>query len=258
MRTKTNTASLALLLILSAFAAMPARAAMVSIVGGVASAMPPRNDVLGAAGITMGDGSIWIDGTLTLANDATSISLFDVGSETRKHTLIKLSNDAGPTLTDATDFRQGSGVHQPWQFAGSVMQDAGPIGLSFARVPGFGASDRFDDETRHTGSTSFARIAFAYLDPQYRIVRDPTDTVLVLFDDRFEGPDRDFDDYVGVLKFTSPMPVPLPGALLLLVSGLGGLALIRPRQRGTSRSSRDPDRSPAACGRFQRYARAAS
>jgi hypothetical protein len=215
-----NLAGIALLLILSAFTASQARAAMVSIEGGVASALPARNDVVHAAGVTMGGGSVWINGTLTLAGTA-RLQWQDLGSESAYVNLVRLGNLAGPALVDVDDFGAGAGgVHSPWGEAGSVTQSAGIVDLRFSRSVTHGTRLLIANGiTTGRGSPSLAQIAFAYLDDANQIVAHATSRVLVLLDDRgARRRDPDFDDYVGVL--TVMTPVPLPAAWLLFGSAL--------------------------------------
>lgn len=230
MRTTAHTASLALLLLLSAWTVSPVGAAMVAIDGGVASALPARNDVLNLAGVTMGGGSLWLNGTLTLSSDAT-LQWHDLGSESGYVNLVRLGNLAGPALVDYDDFGSGAGgVHSPWVYAGSVTQSAGVVDLGFFRSATSGTELLIANGTATGhGISSLAQFAFAYLDDTNQIVGGGTNRILVLLDDGGATRDGDFDDYVGVL--TVMTPVPLPAAWLLFGSALLALGAVGRRRR---------------------------
>jgi hypothetical protein len=52
--------------------------------------------------------------------------------------------------------------------------------------------------------------------------------IAFMLDDGGAGPNDNHDDYVGYLIAT-PVPVPLPAAAWLLISGLGALGIARRR-----------------------------
>lgn len=215
MRSRIKIASLSLLLILSAFTAAPGRAAMLSIEGGLATSVPARNDVLSPAGVTVGDGNFWVNGTLTLASNA-KLYWHDLGSESAYVNLVRLGNLTGPALVEYEDFGSGTGgVHSPWDYAGSVVQSGGVVDLRFSKRVTNGTQLL---AANGDSSLSLAQISFAYLSDTNQIVARATNRVLVLLDDSGASRDRDFDDYVGVLTVMNP--VPLPAAWLLFGSAL--------------------------------------
>lgn len=220
--------------------AAPSHAALVSITGGSAlNSIPTGNSVLGPAGITFAGGSIWQGGTLNItAPDAVTMTLYFVGSESGWNNQIRLDDDrAGvPTLRHTENFVAGTGgfYAAPYQLIGEVVQNPGVADIRF-----FWTDPNPDKFLVRNGSSApwlgngngRASLAFAFLNELNEIVADPTNRILVLLDDAFgKRQDRDYDDYVGIIQF-STTPVPLPAAAWLLLSGLAGVGLLA-RRRG--------------------------
>jgi len=109
---------------------------------------------------------------------------------------------------------------------------------------------RLTDLTRGgTGS-----VALAFVEPKYRghvlvgwkITRKLTDWFVFAYNDPGSS-DRDYDDYVGIgyLRVQAPTPTPLPGALPLMASALGGGFLLA-RWRKARAASRQKSMTQAA------------
>ena len=78
-----------------------------------------------------------------------------------------------------------------------------------------------------------ASIAFAYLSDANQIVNYATNRILVMLDDGYSShPDKDYDDYVGILVASTP--VPLPAAAWLLLSGLAGFGAVARRRKAAT------------------------
>ena len=218
-----------------------AQAALVSITGGSSIGIPSGNNVLGSpSGITRASppyrGSIIKNGTLNITSPGVTLTLYDVGSESGWQDQIRLGNTSGSTLTDLDNYGAGSGgVHNPspFQFVGSVTQNAGVADIEFWRnIPTPSGFQVENGSSPHLMSgNGYASIAFAYLSDANRIVNYATNRILVLLDDGYSTrPDKDYDDYVGILVVSST-PVPLPAAAWLLLSGLIGFGAIARRSK---------------------------
>ena len=203
--------------------ATQAHAQLVSISGGTAVNRVPQgnsgNTVLEQAGIGVADGQIWVDGTLDNLGKLTLI-LYDVGSESHWKNSIRLGNTAGPQLSDSDNHWRGStgdftNGPPPFQRVGSVIQKAGLADFEFWRIqpdPDYQIVVNGQSPMMMVPEYGFASIALAYLDADHQIVRGPTNRILVLLEDG--GVDRDYDDYVGILRATSPPEYTVsPGAL---------------------------------------------
>lgn len=218
-----------------------AQAALVTIDCGSTcySSRPQNNYVLGAAGISYTNGSYasrsyaQINGTLRILEDNVRLTFYDVGSESGwTDTLQVYIGGVGGGFTDEDDFGSAGGVHTPFQNAGSVIADHGVADIEFWRSTPLPAvllvANGNSPHDVPGSSNGFARIAFAYLSGN-QIVNYATDRILVLLDDGYsKNPDKDFDDYVGIIEVTA---VPLPAAAWLMLSGLVGLVGLG-RRRG--------------------------
>ena len=193
--------------------AVPAQAQRVSISGGTTVSRIPQgnsgNTVLEQAGIDVAGGQIWVDGTLdNLSNVA--LTLYDVGSESHWKNSIRLGNTSGPQLSDSDNHWRGStgdftNGPEPFQRIGTVIQSPGLAEFEFWRVdpdPDYQIVVNGQSPMMMVPEYGFASIALAYLDADNQIVRGPTNRVLILLEDG--GVDRDYDDYVGILKITRP------------------------------------------------------
>ncbi len=188
--------------------AATAQATNVSISGGTVVDTIPQgtsgNTVLGPAGIELGGGPIYIDGTLDVLGQGARITLYDVGSESHWiNEIWMFDKTTKKRVKDKDDFYRGTTgvfVHTPFQLAMTVTQPSGVARMGFWR--------RYPDpdyETVINGQSpmmmvpgyGYASIALAYLDDANRIVTGPTDRILLLHEDG--GKDRDYDDYVGIL-----------------------------------------------------------
>jgi hypothetical protein len=146
-----------------------------------------------------------------------------------------LGNTSGPptSLRHYEYFGSGTGgVNSPFQLVGSVTQNAGVADIEFWRRTS--SSHVFQVENgnswRQMSGGDIASIAFAYLSDANQIVNDATNRTLVMLDDGYSShPDKDYDDYVGILVASTP--VPLPAAAWLLLSGLVGFGAIARRRR---------------------------
>lgn len=204
-------------------AALPAHAGSLLISGGTPAASIPQGDsgnsVLDQAGISLADGQVWTDATL-LNQGSVTLTVYDVGSESAWKDQIRLYNTTtGANVTDKDDHTAGTtGVFvngsAPFQPVGSLTQNSGLTNLRFYRTepkPTTKLVVNGQSPATVTGSGA-ASIAFAYLDDDYRIVSGPTNRILVLLEDG-NGPDRDYDDYVGMLVGPAIGPPPPPPVL---------------------------------------------
>jgi hypothetical protein len=185
----------------------------VSISGGTTVNRIPQgnsgNTVLTQAGIDVAGGQIWVDGSLDNLGEV-ALTLYDVGSESHWKNTIRLGNTAGPRLSDNDNHWRGSTgdfTHgpEPFQRVGTVIQSSGLADFEFWRVepdPDYQIVVNGRSPMMMVPEYGYASIALAYLDADFQIVPGPTNRILVLLEDG--GVDRDYDDYVGILKVTRP------------------------------------------------------
>ena len=193
--------------------ATQAHAQLVSISGGTTVNRIPQgnsgNTVLAQAGIDVDGGQVWVDGSLDNLGKV-ALTLYDVGSESHWKNSIRLGNTKGPQLSDSDNHWRGStgdftNGPPPFQRIGTVIQMAGLADFEFWRIqpdPDYQIVVNGQSPMMMVPDYGFASIALAYLDADYRIVRGPTNRILVLLEDG--GVDRDYDDYVGILQATPP------------------------------------------------------
>lgn len=182
--------------------------------------------MLGQAGIGFSGGQIWLDATLKNQGDI-ALTLYDVGSESAWKDRIQLNNSTtGATVWDNDDHGAGtSGTFvngaAPFQKVKSFTQKSGVSNIRFQRASPSPVIKLVKNGQSPTlvPSHGYASIAFAYLDDAYQIVSQPTNRILVLFEDG-NGADADYDDYVGILD-GPPLapPPPPPDPPVLSISG---------------------------------------
>ena len=217
----------ALAAILLAWGIAPgALAAELSINGGTGVDFIPQgssgNSVLTQAGIEFAGGKIWVDGTLHNLGNQVTLTLYDVGSESDWKNQIRLGNNGNEQLRDNDDHADGTSgnfTHGPAPFAlvGSVNQSAGITKILFWRVnpnPDVKIVVNGQSPMMMVPTFGYASIALAYLNDSYQIVNGPTNRILVMLEDG--SPDRDYDDYVGIVEAAPPGP---PDPAILSISG---------------------------------------
>jgi hypothetical protein len=193
--------------------ATQAHAQRVVISGGTTVNLIPQgnsgNTVLAQAGIELAGGQIWVDGTLDNLGEV-ALTLYDIGSESHWKNSIRLGNTSGPQLSDSDNHWRGStgdftNGPEPFQRIGTVIQSSGLAEFEFWRIqpdPDYQIVVNGQSPMMMVPEYGYASIALAYLDSDYRIVPGPTNRILVLLEDG--GVDRDYDDYVGMLKAARP------------------------------------------------------
>ena len=210
---RRHTASALACTVLALGPATEAHAQRVSISGGTTVNRIPQgnsgNTVLTQAGIDVAGGQIWVDGSLDNLGEV-ALTLYDVGSESHWKNTIRLGNTAGPRLSDNDNHWRGSTgdfTHgpEPFQRVGTVIQSSGLADFEFWRVepdPDYQIVVNGRSPMMMVPEYGYASIALAYLDADFQIVPGPTNRILVLLEDG--GVDRDYDDYVGMLKAARP------------------------------------------------------
>jgi len=200
------------------FLATPAHSqtAVVSISGGTAVSSIPKgtsaNSVLGQADIGFAGGQIWVNGTLNLVEDGVAITLYDVGSESSWQDQIRLANRTSNPITDVDNHGKGSSGSYangsaPFQLKGTVTQNTGAAGFEFWRLdtdPVVRLVVNGQSPNTAVAGYGASSIALAYLNDANQIVSGPTNRILVILEDG--GPDRDYDDYVGILTALPIVP----------------------------------------------------
>ncbi len=127
-----------------------------------------------------------------------------------------------------------------WQFLGTTTGSGlGAIQFSVADQNGGGITNGLDNKKPKGNSPS---LIFSYANPifdgtsieSWVLSLDATDWFVFAFNDP-GSKDKDHDDYIGLAHVYAPDPVPVPGALPLMGSVLGGGFLLRRwRNRRTS------------------------
>jgi hypothetical protein len=181
-------------------------------------AVPATNDVLGG-----GFGTLQNKATLKTTADNVTLEYFFWGSESGFNNKLVTPFGMHTEINSTPAF---PGFGSPL-FSGT-QADAGVVDLSFL-VKGKASHE----VTNAAGSIMLdgfaASIAWAFLTEDGKFSAEATDIALFTLDDSGASANGDFDDYVGYVRATTPVPV--PAAVWMFGSALLGAGFLSRRQK---------------------------
>jgi len=209
-----------LLTVIAALMAMwgaSANASLLSISGGSGIVTPPSNNVLGTGQ------NLWDNATLSTTAADTILTFYFWGSESGFDNTLNVNFPPLKTHTETDNATTGTpfipfpGFGSPL-FSGTLAS-AGAVPMSF--------TGPYGSVGNGTGNADRS-IAFAYINEAGTVVEGPTNIALFALDDSGGNVDDNHDDYVG---YVVASPVPVPAALPLFLSALGGLGIFARRKQ---------------------------
>lgn len=135
-------------------------------------------------------------------------------------------NTPGGSFQNTGIGERGGGDSTPQAPITVAQALGGPVDFGFSTSLGSGSSVSNISGNNPVGAGLISYL-MSYLEPDggdgdWKLTSDPTDVVLILFDDAGRGPDsNDFDD-LGVVAIATPLPASLP----IFASALAGLVLL--------------------------------